>query len=41
MNDERLNSLLLCTLEAFILDELSNHELPEKWIKNKTSVGFT
>lgn len=41
MSDERLNSLLLCTLEAFILDELSNHELPEKWIKNKTSVGFT
>ncbi|CAF4066398.1 unnamed protein product, partial [Rotaria sordida] len=35
MNDERLNSLLLCTLETSILDELSNNELAKKWVKNK------
>jgi hypothetical protein len=37
MSDERLNSLLTCTLETSILDELSNSELAEKWTKNKTS----
>jgi hypothetical protein len=36
MGDERLNSLLMCTLETSILDELSNSELAEKWSKNKT-----
>ncbi len=37
MSDERLNSLLTCTLETSTLDELSNSELAEKWTKNKTS----
>ncbi len=37
MSDARLNSLLLCTLETLILDELSNNELAEKWAKSKTS----
>ncbi len=37
MSNERLNSLLTCTLETSILDELSNSELAEKWTKNKTS----
>jgi hypothetical protein len=30
IEDERLNSLLTCTLEILILDELSNSELTEK-----------
>ncbi len=29
MDNERLNSLLICTLETLILDELSNSELDE------------
>jgi hypothetical protein len=37
MSNERSNSLLTCTLETSILDELSNSELAEKWTKNKTS----
>jgi hypothetical protein len=40
MSGERLNSLLTCTLETSILDELSNSELAEKWTKNKTSRGI-
>jgi len=36
MNDERLHSLLSCTLESVILDQLDNKELAEKWSKNKT-----
>ncbi len=37
MSDERLNSLMLCTLETLILDELSDNELAEKWAKNKSN----
>ncbi len=37
LSNERSNSLLTCTLETSILDELSNSELAEKWTKNKTS----
>ncbi|CAF4027517.1 unnamed protein product [Adineta steineri] len=36
MNDERLNSLMLCSIETSILDKLNNNELVEKWTKNKT-----
>jgi len=36
MNDERLHSLLSCTLESVILDRVDNKELAEKWSKNKT-----
>jgi hypothetical protein len=36
MNDERLHSLLTCTLEGLILDQMDNKELFEKWSKNKT-----
>jgi hypothetical protein len=30
MSNERSNSLLTCTLETLVLDELSNSELTEK-----------
>ena len=36
MNDDRLYSLLSCTLETLILDELQNTEILEKWLNNKT-----
>ncbi|CAF3394027.1 unnamed protein product, partial [Rotaria socialis] len=36
MGDERLDSLLTCTLETFILDQLKSNELVEKWSNNKT-----
>ncbi len=36
MNDDRLNSLLSCTLKTLILDEMNNREILEKWVKNKT-----
>jgi hypothetical protein len=36
MNDERLYSLLSCTLEKSILDELHNTAILEKWLNNKT-----
>ncbi len=36
MNDDRLNSLLSCTLKTLILDELNNREILEKLLKNKT-----
>jgi hypothetical protein len=36
MNDERLHSLLTCTLETLILDQMDSKELVEKWSKNKT-----
>jgi hypothetical protein len=36
MNDERLYSLLSCTLETLILDELQNTEILEKWLNNKS-----
>ena len=36
MDDERLYSLLSCTLETSILDELDNTEILEKWLNNKT-----
>ena len=36
INDERLNYLLLCTLELLSLDELCSDELAKKWVNNKT-----
>ena len=36
MNDERLNYLLLYSLEPLILDKLCNSELAKKWANNKT-----
>lgn len=36
MADERLYSLLLCTLESSILDDLNNAEMVERWSKNKS-----
>ena len=36
MTDERLYSLLLCTLESSILDQLNNTEVFERWSKIKT-----
>ncbi len=36
MNDERLYSLLSCTLETSILDELHHTEILEKRLNNKT-----
>ena len=36
INDERLNYLLLCTLELLILQELCNNGLAKKWANNKT-----
>ena len=35
MDDERLNSLLTCTLETDILGQLNNREVVEKWLDNK------
>ena len=36
MNDERLYSLLSCSLESLIFDELQNKKILEKWLNNKT-----
>jgi hypothetical protein len=36
MDDERLKSLLTCTLQALTLDQLNNQEVVEKWLNNKT-----
>ena len=36
MTDERLYSLLLCTLESLILYQVNNIEIVERWSKNKT-----
>jgi hypothetical protein len=36
MSDERLYSLLSCTLETLILNEMQNTEILEKWLNNKT-----
>ena len=36
VNAERLNYLLLYTLELLILVELCNNELAKKWANNKT-----
>lgn len=35
MDDERLNSLLICTLETDILDQLNDEEVVEKWLDSK------
>ena len=35
MNDDRLQALLLCSIETDLMDELTVEELIEKWMKNK------
>jgi len=36
MNDDRLHSLLMCTLETSILDQIDNKKLSQKSSTNKT-----
>ena len=36
MNDDRLQALLLCSIETDLMDELTNEELIEQWMKNKS-----
>ena len=35
MNDDRLQALLLCSIETGLMDELTDEEFIEKWMKNK------
>ena len=35
MNDDRLQAFLLCSIETDLMDELTDEELIEKWMKNK------
>jgi hypothetical protein len=35
MNDDRLHSLLTCTIETSILAQIDNKKLAQKWSKNK------
>ena len=35
MNDDRLQALLLCSIETDLMDELTDEEFIEKWMKNK------
>jgi hypothetical protein len=35
IGDDRLQSLLLCSIETDLLDQLTDEELIERWLKNK------